>query len=187
MAIASNLTPSEQVRLVLHERMKGRVQQVEGGPWDGVPVITEKDLDVAFGEALPPPSARGVEVQTPARIVVLAVCPRCHIPQQIALFVSPKLEIDDERTTLKLVAKAKSMGHTCGQQPLPLPVEGQTALEDVELDPEPEEAVDDAADDALLPEPDEDVRPAGEVNTDALLGDVDRALDDDQPKRRGRR
>lgn len=129
MAIASNLTPSEAVRLVLHERLKGKVQQVEGGPWDGMSVVTEKDLDVAFGEALPPPSARGAEVSTPARLVVSVICPRCHVAQQIALFVSPKLEIDDERTTLKLVAKAKSMGHTCGQQPLPLPVEGQTAID----------------------------------------------------------
>lgn len=169
MAIAANLTPSEQTRLVLHERMKKAVQRVDGGPWDGTPVVTEKDLDLAFGQTLPPPSERGAEVSTPARVIVSAVCPNCHVSQQIALLISPKLEIDDERKTLRLVAKAKAIGHVCGQQTLPLDGAAQTEafeLRDIVGEPDADDEDQGAGDEGELPTapaelaPPEEIRPA---------------------------
>lgn len=123
--------------------------------WSGVPVVTRKDLDEAlravFGQPLPPASETEAEVRTPAYVLVSAVCPRCHIAQDISVEINPELLISNDGSELRLKAKAKGRTHLCGQ--LPLATNGHDAQVTLdELAPvadEPGEGVEDVAREAM--------------------------------------
>ena len=94
-------------------------KEVAGGEWDGVPVVTIKDLDEAFAAVfdapLPPPSSLRAEVRTPASVVVSAECPKCHLSAVIPVTIGAVLVVDGDGAELKLKAKAKARTHVCGQ------------------------------------------------------------------------
>jgi len=100
---------------LLRKRLEARLQEVEGGSWDGVRVVTAKDLAEALAGDLPPASLFSAEVRTPARIAVDAVCPRCGIPSTIGVEIHPELVVDDDGAELRVKAKAKARTHLCGQ------------------------------------------------------------------------
>lgn len=131
----------ETFRVAIREKAEGFVTQVPGGEWDGVPVITEKDLigvlDETFRDRLPAPSERHAEVVTPAEIRVSAVCPLCGIPATVLLTIDPYLNVDKAGRTIHIKTKAKAAHHRCDQLPLPeaeeraredAPVEGQESF-----------------------------------------------------------
>jgi hypothetical protein len=105
------------------EAITEKLQEVEGGAWDGVSVVTRKDVDevlaTVFGQEIPPPSERTAEVVTPGYVIVSAICPKCDIPQTIAVSLSPQLIVDDDGAELKVKASTKGASHVCGQLPLP--------------------------------------------------------------------
>jgi hypothetical protein len=115
-----NATPTEALHRHLLEQLKAKSQTVEGGPWDGISVITNADLEAVFGEDLPPATGHGAEVMTPARVVVDAYCPRCHQPSTIALLITTELRVDSSGATLRLIGKSKPASHLCGQSALGL-------------------------------------------------------------------
>lgn len=122
-------------RDALEEQVKGRTQQVEGGAWDGVPVLTVKDwgeiVDAVFTPRLPPPDTMTAEVESPAYIAVSTHCPTCGIAQLIGVNLRAELVTDDDGSELKVKAKAKGAAHVCGQLPLADAVaEGQVAIDE---------------------------------------------------------
>lgn len=133
-AFGSRAAFRDDLKAVFVELVQEGEQQVEGGSWDGVPVLTRKTVDEAvaavFNAPLPPYSDTRTEVATPGTILVSADCPKCHIASVIVLTVSSKLEVDDQGAELKLRAKAKARTHVCGQQSLPLDdLDGQESFE----------------------------------------------------------
>lgn len=114
----------DELRKALVDVAKGSLQKVEGGSWDGVPVLTEPKLDEAIGAVfdlpVPTPSDRHAEVVTPATITVAAICPRCDLPTTILLTVQPELRVDDSGAEIHVKTKTKPRSHACGQQELPL-------------------------------------------------------------------
>jgi hypothetical protein len=135
-------TTRARFRADLLDALEGEIAKVKQdvaapGEWDGVPVVTAKDLaDVfatIFGTELPPPDESSAEVRTPATVLVSAECPRCFIPQTIAMTVGPELRVNADGSELRLRAKAKAVSHVCGQLPLPVADvdQGSFALEDI--------------------------------------------------------
>lgn len=132
---------SETTRL-LEEAITGRAETIEGGPLDGVRVVSMGNVREAVGEVvaaqLPPVDEASAEVtagRSPARIVVWAVCPSCGIRQSLAVEITPTLDVSFNGRELKLHAKAKGRAHICGQ----LPVEdgtNQVTLDELEADTE---------------------------------------------------
>ncbi len=126
-----------ELRTVLDELVNDATKDVKGGSWDGVPVVTRKDLDeaieAAFGLPIPPPDERTAEVSTPAVVLVSAFCPRCSLPATIPVTIGPELRVDADGAEIRLKAKAKARSHTCGQLLLPVALDGQTdfGLDDI--------------------------------------------------------
>lgn len=111
--------PRQAVVDVLRRRLTDRLQDVEGGAWDGVRVVTAKDLDEALGTELPPASEFSAEIQTPGWVTVAAVCPRCGIANSIGLDVRAELLIESGGSAeLRLKGKSKARTHVCGQTTL---------------------------------------------------------------------
>lgn len=125
----------DELRKALSDVAKGSLEKVEGGPWDGVPVLTEPKLDEAiaavFDLPVPLPSENHAEVATPATITVAAICPRCDLPTTVLLSVHPQLVVDDDGAEIQIKTKAKPRTHVCGQQELPL---GRSSDEEAALD-----------------------------------------------------
>lgn len=155
----------------IHDGLQRNRQTVEGGRWDGVPVVTTKDidevLDLIFSEELPPPDGRSAEVKTDAIITVWAKCPDCRQYQSMGLGIYPVLTIEGPVRTLSLKAKASKVQHACGQmtaEPGPDAVgDGQIPafeLEDIVGD-SPIEEVSEEAEPTVEEEIDEDVLPEG--------------------------
>lgn len=125
----------DELRKALSEVAKGSLEKVEGGPWDGVPVLTEPKLDEAiaavFDLPVPIPSDQHAEIRTPATVVVAAICPRCDLPTTIIMYVHPQLVVDDDGAEIQVKTKTKARAHVCGQQELPLghSVDEKDALE----------------------------------------------------------
>jgi hypothetical protein len=95
--------------------------------FDGVPVVTTKDLEEGIEEifsATPPPmSETNAEVATGKRygsVLVHATCPRCGIVSEISVSLFATLTVDPDGSELKVSAKSKARPHTCGQLPLEL-------------------------------------------------------------------
>lgn len=114
----------DELRKAVAAAADERLEKVEGGPWDGVPVLTEPKLleaiNAVFDLPVPTPSDRHAEVVTPATITVAAVCPRCDLPTTILLAISPELRVDDSGAEIHVKTKTKPRSHICGQQELPL-------------------------------------------------------------------
>lgn len=133
--------------------------------WAGVPVVTRKDLDEAiravFGYPVPAASETEAEVRTPAYVLVAAVCPRCHIAQDISVEINPELLISNDGSELRLKAKAKGRTHLCGQ--LPMPTNGHDAQATLD------EVLDDSEDDEVSNgvEPDDHDAP-GSIDVEEL-------------------
>jgi hypothetical protein len=119
----------------LDELLMAAEHTVEGGPEDGVKVIShhswaEALRAIAF-EPLPAIDRHYAEVVTGANVTVWCVCPRCGIPAPIPMLIDPELRVDTTSAELRLKAKAKPRSHTCGQLMIPAPgpeVEGQESL-----------------------------------------------------------
>lgn len=142
---------------------------VEGGPEDGVRVVTHKAwieiLRATEFAPLTPIDRHYAEVVTGAIVTVWATCPRCGIPGVINLQIDPELRVDTSSAELRLKAKAKPRTHTCGQLLLPAgAAEGQGSfeLEDIVGDAgandvdfgegaPSDDGADDASDEDLLP------------------------------------
>lgn len=107
--------PRQAVVDLLRKRLEAALQDVEGGAWDGIRVVTAKDLAAALEDPLPPASLNAAEVRTPAWITVAAVCPRCGISSDVSLEVHPELVVDNTGAELRLKAKSRARTHVCGQ------------------------------------------------------------------------
>jgi hypothetical protein len=126
----SLLTPREQLRADLRDRLVECMQVVSGGPWDGRRVVAEEDVENILTGQLDPPSGHGAEVRTPARVVVAADCPKCRLPATISLEISSELRVDAASSTLRLKGKSKEATHVCGQTVMDL-ADGQEAAWDI--------------------------------------------------------
>jgi hypothetical protein len=119
----------------LDELLIAAEHTVEGGPEDGVTVVTHKAWAevlraIAFAP-LPAIDRHYAEVVTGANVTVWCVCPRCGIPAPILMHIDPELRVDTSSAELRLKAKAKPRSHLCGQLTIPAPgpeVEGQESL-----------------------------------------------------------
>jgi hypothetical protein len=121
-------TPREALRDLIRDRLDEKLQDVEGGPWDGVRVITHKDLDAVFAELeLPDVSDHSAEVATPARIVVAAYCPKCQLPTDAAVRLTTTLTVDATGSEVKVKSKTAAVPHACGQTVLSVAADGQQA------------------------------------------------------------
>jgi hypothetical protein len=121
---------AEQVRDVIGDALKEAVTTVEGGPMDGVRVITEEKLHEVLWQTLPPASEHSADVRTPARVVVTTYCPQCNEPGSIAVTLTPELRVDPSGASLRLQGKSKPAPHQCGQTVLALgAVDGQGSFE----------------------------------------------------------
>lgn len=132
--IAPDVTPEteqewetrSQFRLDLLDRLDEALvaaeHTVEGGPEDGVTVVTHNAwveiLRAAEFAPLPAIDRHHAEVVTGASVTVWATCPRCGIPGVINLQIDPELRVDTSSAELRLKAKAKPRTHVCGQLPL---------------------------------------------------------------------
>jgi hypothetical protein len=118
----------------LDELLTAAEHTVEGGPEDGVKVVTHKAwrkiLRATEFAPLTAIDRHYAEVVTGANVTVWATCPRCGIPGVINLQIDPELRVDTSSAELRLKAKAKPRTHTCGQLLLPAgSVEGQGSFE----------------------------------------------------------
>lgn len=106
-------------RDALEELVEEKRQEVKGGEWDGVPVITipawQEILEAVFTPKLPPPDVNAAEVETPAYVAVTTHCPSCGQSQLIAANLRAELVTDDDGSELKVKMKAKGVAHVCGQ------------------------------------------------------------------------
>lgn len=112
-------------------------------------------LERVKASPLPAIDAETAEVKTPATVYVAAICPQCDLPTKIAVAMEAELVTDRFGATIKVKAKAKGHTHVHGQ----LELEVADDQEELGLD----------ADDVVADD-DEDLRPTGEVNTEALQG-----------------
>lgn len=116
--------PRQAVVDLLRRRLESKLQDVEGGPWDGVRVVTADDLALALEEALPPASLFSAEVRTPGWVTVSAVCPRCAIPTDVSVHIEAQLVSEIGGSEIKLKAKSKGRSHVCGQTRIDEAAEG---------------------------------------------------------------
>lgn len=123
----------------LEEGFDERKQSVEGGSWDGVPVLTEPAFNELLSATLrgpiPPTNDQHAEIRTPGTVIVSAICPRCDLPTTVILTVSPELVVDDSGAEIRVKTKAKARAHVCGQQEIfdraALEDDSQMRLEDL--------------------------------------------------------
>lgn len=129
------MTRGEVVDRTRRAALLARVQDIGYGEWEGVEVVTKKDIAEAFGEPLPAASDRVAEViakvTEPARIVVWAMCPRCGLPVTVGVYLSPVLTVDTHGE-IKIKGKTKAVTHLCGQTVMQGAPEDQMTLPDVE-------------------------------------------------------
>jgi hypothetical protein len=143
----------------LDELLIAAEHAVEGGPEDGVRVVTHKAwieiLRATEFAPLTPIDRHYAEVVTGANVIVWATCPRCGIPGVINLQIDPELRVDTSSAELRLKAKAKPRTHTCGQLTIPAlgpEVEGQESLNLEEMiGPRCGKAIPEAEVDGLVP------------------------------------
>ena len=141
MALTDTLTTREALRRAVLDDIIARcelaAQTIEGGPLDGISVVSMGVLrDQVTGSLmveLPTPSARYAEVITPATIAVSAVCPECDLPVSLTVKLTPQLTVDDDGAEIAIKAKASKVPHNHGQLTLPTE-DGQLGLDDVVVD-----------------------------------------------------
>ena len=119
-------SPAEQALTMVRERLEARLFGIDSGPLEGIRVISEDDIREALEEPLPMLAIHGAQVQTPAKVTVNALCPRCYLPGTVTLDVGSELRVSDVGATLRPKVKATKVTHLCGQLPIPgLGIEGQ--------------------------------------------------------------
>ena len=141
MALTDTLTTREALRRAVLDDIIARcelaAQPIEGGPLDGISVVSMGVLrDQVTGSLmvkLETPSERHAEVRTPAVITTSAICPECGLPVEIIVNLSPALTVDNDGAELSVKAKSKSRVHVHGQMSLPIE-DGQLGLDDVVID-----------------------------------------------------
>jgi hypothetical protein len=134
VALADTLTTRDALRKATLEDIVGRAeiaaQSIEGGPLDGIKVVSLGTLRNLVTEALtvrlPPPSDRFAEVTTPAKITTSALCPECDLPTVITVDLTPQLTVDDDGAEITVKAKTAKKPHVHNQLPLP-DAEGEQA------------------------------------------------------------
>lgn len=99
------------------DAVKERTQEVQGGSWDGVPVLTIPSIEevrkAVFLRPVPPPSEHQGEVITPALVLVHVVCPNCSRVNAIPVYLTPSLTITGAGSELAVKAKSKARFHMC--------------------------------------------------------------------------
>lgn len=106
---------------ILRGDLEARFEVVEGGPWDGVSVITRKQVDEAFALFEPiPPSQHVAEVVTPSTILVDALCPSCGLPVSASIQLHSRLTVESGHRQVTVKGKTTPVGHVCGQTVLPV-------------------------------------------------------------------
>jgi hypothetical protein len=127
VALTDTLTTRDALRKATLEDIVTRGEiaatEIEGGPLDGVKVISLGTLRNLVTEALtvrlPPPSDRFAEVTTPAKITTSALCPECKLPTTITVDLTPELKVDDDGAEITVNAKKTKRPHVHNQLPLP--------------------------------------------------------------------
>lgn len=147
--------PREAVVDLIRKRLTDRLQDVEGGSWDGGRVVTAKDIDEALAEPLPPASLHSAEIRTPGWVTVAAVCPRCGIPNNVGLDLTAEERTDSSGTELHVKGKSKPRTHVCGQTTIEEIAAGdQASFELSDIVGAAQEAIDTASDQGdTMPEP----------------------------------
>ena len=111
-------SPRQDVARLIASRLELRLQEVVGGEWDGIKVVTAKDLAEALAEELPPASLFSADVSTPAVITLDAVCPDCRQAVTMSTKLTVQLVQDDTGAELKIKSKSKARTHVHGQTTL---------------------------------------------------------------------
>lgn len=127
MALTDTLTTRDALRKATLEDLVTRgeiaAQTIEGGPLDGVKVLSLGTLRNLVTEALtvrlPPPSDKFAEVSTPAKITTSAMCPECNLPTTIVVDLTPQLTVDDDGAEITVKSKVAKKPHVHNQLPLP--------------------------------------------------------------------
>lgn len=118
-AIATRARYRDSLREALEAIGELEFVEVEGGPEDGVRVLThrswEETLATVFGMPVPPPIETSAEVSTPASVIVSAECPICGLPSELYMTIHPELRVDEDGREIRLIAKAKPRSHVCDQ------------------------------------------------------------------------
>lgn len=104
------------VLAAVDEELTGKLTPIEGGPLDGIQVVSKGEIGQAIADVkarpLPPIDASSAEVKTPADVYVDAICPECDLPTRVLVVISAVLETTREAgSTIKLKAKAKGKTH----------------------------------------------------------------------------
>jgi len=103
----------------LKAELESRLIPIEGGPMDGVRMLTAADLGLAFEAALMPPVDTHVaELLTPATVYLDALCHICGERARVAVGLESKTTVDDKRRVIAAKVDAGSVNHLCGQLPL---------------------------------------------------------------------
>lgn len=99
-----------------------RAQTIEGGPLDGIRVVSlghvSEAIEAVARFPLAPPDAHTAELTTPFEVVTHARCPRCGVAAPMYLRVNDELRLNEDGQTLRLTAKSKPISHVCGQLPI---------------------------------------------------------------------
>jgi hypothetical protein len=127
MATTDTLANREALRRAIVEDLVARAeieaQTIEGGPLDGILVVSMGTLknvgSAALAVTLPPPSEQYAEVQTPARVLVAAICPECSLPVGVSVTLTTQLLVETDGREIKVKASTKGLPHVCGQMALP--------------------------------------------------------------------
>lgn len=114
------------VRIALEERLI----PVEGGPLDGIRVITEGNLAEALAAVeMPPIDEHAADLATPATVYLSALCHICGQRAIVDIGLESKTLVDDKRRVLSAKVDAGSVVHICGQMTLPTGDGDQTAFD----------------------------------------------------------
>lgn len=100
----------------LREALVARQIPVEGGPMDGVLIITNRDIIEAFEKTpIPPPDEHSAELVEPAEVALWAECHHCHenVPTMVRLESYSKARAHG--TIVGHIAIGNPVTHTCGQ------------------------------------------------------------------------
>jgi hypothetical protein len=100
----------------LRQDLALRFEDVEGGAWDGIAVLTRKAMDETFALFEPtPPSAHVAAVVTPATLFVDAACPLCGHVVLAAVQLHARLTAEGSARQVQVKGKSAPVGHVCGQ------------------------------------------------------------------------
>lgn len=136
--VTSRRALRDAYRDAIAKELEARELTLSSGEFDGVPVVTVKNIEeaIALVFAGPPPGTPDgfAEVATPANVLVHAECPRCGIPAEINVVMGAVLTVDQDGAELSAKAKSKARTHICGQLPLALGEKSEGEQESIDFD-----------------------------------------------------